>query len=271
MRLLRDFFGLAWRIPRYSSWIFYLLRCANFHELIRYERSGEPFDCIYLRGGKVIYFGDPDHALMMFKDIWLRNIYDRFYHRVPRVVVDIGANIGVFSLYAKTLWPSCRIYAYEPDHKNFALLRRNVEISQIAHDVSVFNLAVSKQQGTATLFLKSRSGWHSLFDIQGDTGRGEIEVHTTSLEDIISSNTDYIDFLKIDCEGCEWPSLEDKASSLRESVGYVAMEYHEMSGKSHLDLTALFQRAGFDVQVGPPNRWNTGMLYAVNRNAHRSR
>jgi FkbM family methyltransferase len=54
---------------------------------------------------------------------------------IPQVVYDCGANIGVFSLYAATCFPSSKIICFEPDKDNLALLRKNLATNGIAADI----------------------------------------------------------------------------------------------------------------------------------------
>jgi FkbM family methyltransferase len=259
---------LSWRIPQYRSFIFYLLTCHNFMDAIRYERDHTSFDHFDIRGGVVIYFKSVADAVIMIKDIWLHRVYTRYYDGpTPRIIVDIGANIGLFAMLAKRLWPSSSIHCYEPEPGNFELLRHNVQTSLII-DVLAYNRAAAKRAGKQSLFLSESAGGHSLVMTEGDTKKRIVEVSTIDLQGIISTSGGYIDFIKIDCEGCEWEFLEGNEDLLRKHVGYVAMEYHEIPGKFQADMLALFQRAGFDCWASAPDRWNNGMLYAT---AHKRR
>jgi FkbM family methyltransferase len=125
--------------------------------------------------------------------------------------------------------------------------------------------AVAGEEGAQPLFIGSHSGWHSLMQDLRGASETSIDVPTTDLEGLVTTAGGRIDFLKIDCEGAEWPLLEGKEGLLRDHVGYVAMEYHELPGKLRADLVSLFERAGFACRAEMPNAWSCGMLYAERR------
>lgn len=254
----------GWRYSLALECLFYWRVCRNWRTVVRGRLRQVPFERFELRGGEVLTFeGDPPWHV--FSDIWRHQVYSRppvRLHSDPRVVVDIGANIGCFTLYAATRWPSASIHAYEPAPENFAFLNHNVELSGAEH-VSCHSSAVAAVCGTTTLYLKRESGWHSMW---GDSTEASLTVPTTTLEDIVAElNGQSIDLLKLDCEGAEYEILDGRESLLAERVNQVAMEYHEVGGHKVQELAALFERAGFRYEIEPAQRWNTGMLYAINQ------
>src|ERR671930_397916 len=107
----------------------------RFMDAIRYERDRTFFDHFDIRGGVVIHFKSVTDAVIMIKDVWLHRVYTRYYKGpAPRMVVDIGANIGFFTMLAKRLWPSSSVNGYEPEPGNFGLLSHNVRTSLIISD-----------------------------------------------------------------------------------------------------------------------------------------
>jgi FkbM family methyltransferase len=255
---------LRWRVPLYRSYFQYFLHCTNYQELIQYRRTGRRFDAIEVRGGPVIVCPDPEDAWFIFQEIWLDREYTRYYRGSPEVVIDIGANIGVFTLLARHLWPRCRVHAYEPDPQNVVTLQSNLEHNQV-EGVTVHNAAVSDAEGRRTLFQKGHSGWHSLYPEALGGPRSSVQVETVDLPAVIETAGGRIDLLKMDCEGAEWAILRDNEELLRAHIGYVAMEYHELNDARRADLVALFERAGFTCRSTPPTKLNTGMLYAARR------
>jgi len=191
-------------------------------------------------------------------------VYDKNYPKTapaPQRIVDIGANIGVFALYAATRWRGAYVMAYEPAPDNKGWLKNNIEQSGTTR-VKVCPYDVADTTGTKTLHLKQESGWHSFWN---DGTQHSVDVETLTLDAICESAGGVIDLLKIDCEGGEYQALRGKETLLASSVRYVAMEYHERNGEHADELVEILTRAGFGCDIYPQAHGNTGMLYAHNR------
>ena len=80
------------------------------------------------------------------------------------VVVDVGAHVGYYALLAaKRVGPQGKVYAFEPDPTNYALLLKNIELNGY-RNILTTGEAVSDRVGTATLYLAGLdTGRHSLF------------------------------------------------------------------------------------------------------------
>jgi FkbM family methyltransferase len=117
------------------------------------------------------------------------------------VVLDIGANIGYYTLLAsRRVGPSGRVFAFEPDPRNFALLRKNLRANGCTN-VHVERKAVSDCSGTIRLYLdKLNKGDHTIYDVGG---RHAIEVGAVRLDDYFSGSAGKIDLIKIDVQGAE--------------------------------------------------------------------
>jgi len=117
------------------------------------------------------------------------------------VVVDIGANIGYYTLLAaKKVGPSGRVIAFEPDPVNYLLLKKNI-IANKYNNVVLVNKAVSDESCVLPLFLSSvNNGDHRLYDDGGH--RDFVNVDSISLDEYFKDNYK-VDFIKIDAQGAE--------------------------------------------------------------------
>jgi FkbM family methyltransferase len=203
-----------------------------------------------------------------FSRFGLKRNYTRYYTgRPPKIVVDVGANIGLFSVLARKLWPESTVYAYEPEAQNFAFLQSNLifQKDRAGHAYS-YPMALSQDCGELTFCVKQHSGWHSLYS--GEPNDVAVTVQTVDFPGLSANVGGWIDFLKMDCEGCEWTSILNHQNLLRDSVGYLAMEYHEMQQHTLTELLQLLSDSGFSCHTTPPDACHTGILYARNTYAH---
>jgi len=128
------------------------------------------------------------------------------------IVVDIGANIGYFTLLAaKLVGESGKVFSFEPEPKNFSYFKKNLEVNDYKN-VFAFQKAVSDKVGKAKLFICSYdSGHHTINQFegieayrQGRTGETEeIEIEVVTLNSFLADKTDKVDVIKIDVEGAE--------------------------------------------------------------------
>ena len=112
-------------------------------------------------------------------------------------VIDIGAHIGSFSIYAASL--GAKVLAFEPATVNFDLLRVNIELNNSLVDIQ--KLGIMDTGGEKTLIIREINfGGTSFFNTAGPS---EI-VQTVTLKEVFDTeNIERCDFLKIDCEGAE--------------------------------------------------------------------
>ena len=123
--------------------------------------------------------------------------------RPGMVVVDVGANIGIYTLHgARLTGPGGRVFSFEPTPRTFEVLKENVLTNGFGDRVQLFPMAVSNQNGQAPLYTqKGQCGWNSLFRYE-DQADEPVMVETVCLDDALQS-IDRIDILKIDAEGAE--------------------------------------------------------------------
>lgn len=193
----------------------------------------------------------------MIDEIWAFRKYDYFGYQIKPgdVVVDVGANIGAFTVYAAVVCGASRVLSFEPFPSNYKMLTRNVETNQLRM-VTCVNQAVGGNRGMRTLRLNSTdSGSHSL--VYGSSGNS-VQVECCTLEDVFRQfSLTKIDYLKMDCEGAEYEILENSASRIRQ-IGRISMETHTLPDRKTEDLEKLLLSEHFDVRVFDRDR-----LYAT--------
>jgi FkbM family methyltransferase len=170
-------------------------------------------------------------------------------------MLDVGANFGYFSLLAaQRLGPSGRVLAFEPDPRNIARLRANLQVNGITN-VTVIPKAVYDQAGTLTLNLatddEDNLGSSSL--IAAGHGRQPLEVPVVRLDDLLpAEGIEHVELVKMDIEGAEIGALEGARESLRAGrIDRILLEFHQsILGPEKLRQTLdSMHKQGFDAQI----------------------
>jgi FkbM family methyltransferase len=123
------------------------------------------------------------------------------------VFLDIGANVGIFSLAAAKTAPSAKIVAFEPTSETFDRLSRNIRLND-ASNVEPLRFAVGKASGTAMLTLNAsgKDGLNTLGRPSHPDSEpvGEEVVPVTTLDKFLESfDEQRVDLVKVEAEGAE--------------------------------------------------------------------
>jgi FkbM family methyltransferase len=160
--------------------------------------------------------------------------------------IDIGANIGAYSLFvAAFAGPSARIVAVEPQPDIFDKLSYNIALNPF-HTVKAVACAVADKGGELTLFVDPRNRGESSLKIVGTNEGAQIRVPAVTLLDLVrSEGLARIDAIKLDVEGAEdlilEPFLREAPASLRPGLILVENGVDQWQ----LDLPKLLESHGY--------------------------
>lgn len=183
--------------------------------------------------------------------------------RPTDVVVDVGANIGAFTVPAATAAYRGRVIAVEPDADNFRLLTANVRRNG-CRNVAAVRQAVAGQTGRVRLTVDRNSSGHRI----GPADEAGATVPAVRLSDLLDAHqVDRCDFLKLDCEGAEFDILESMPPADFDRIRRIALEYHadvEQKRERAAELIRRLCERGFRIDwytdvVGEP----VGHLFAT--------
>jgi FkbM family methyltransferase len=154
-------------------------------------------------------------------------------------VLDIGGNIGFFSILARHYFPLAAVHCYEPNAELIPVIRNNTE----GLGVTIFEAGVGLNNSTAS--------WSS----KGSSLCGVLRIHpngnmrVVSIRDALDRLGQIVDLVKMDCEGGEWMILEDSESLMR--IKHLSMEYHlDLGQKKTVDgLVRLLKAHGFAIDA----------------------
>jgi FkbM family methyltransferase len=143
-------------------------------------------------------------------------------------IMDAGANIGTFTLYAARAAPEARIWAIEPFGTTFQRLSETVASNRLSGRVTCLQCALGDREGEAQMPARDQpSQFRRLV-----TGPAEatIPVKVTSLEILFrTQGIDHIDLLKLDIEGGEYPLILSSPPNVLRRIRRICMEYHPAS------------------------------------------
>jgi FkbM family methyltransferase len=194
--------------------------------------------------------GTPDFLLQPYEEGTTR-LFCRLVQE-GMLVVDVGAHVGYYALLAADqVGATGRVYAFEPEPTNYALLLKNIKLNRYTNIVAV-QAAISDKSGPSSLFLGRHSGSHSLFE-SADMSGTVVNVQATSLDDFFErEGWPRIHVMKVDVEGAEMAVL-DGMSRLATNVGHLIIELDaarlRAASTTPEALLRRLLRLGFDVQV----------------------
>lgn len=177
------------------------------------------------------------------------------------VVIDIGANIGIISIFLAKKFPFLKIYSYEPVSQNYNNFVTNIRINKIPDGV-IFphNMAVTSDGRNVDMSINTHNyGGSSISDvISVGTVKQECntQIKSTTLKDIIAEhNIGKLKLLKIDCEGSEYEILYNTPENVLSSIEMIRGEFHEnkeLTDKYDIDsLLSFTQKYVKDVKIEP--------------------
>jgi FkbH-like protein/FkbM family methyltransferase len=222
----------------------------------------------------------------VYQEIFADRCYLRHGIRLPgnATVVDIGANIGLFSLFVRSQCPQASVYSYEPSPISFRALRANCKA--YGPNLHAFNAGVSGRSGSATLTFYGKSSVFSSFHpsveedrkaiqaVVANIVRGELgntaepvdeyveelmanrldkqtfECPMVSVPDILrQNNLRHVDLLKVDAEKCELEILRGIDSETWRLIDQVVIEVHDRTRRAVEEVPQLLARQGFQCAV----------------------
>ena len=218
--------------------------------------------------GKTLKIPNYDSFCDMFRELFIHNNYYADIKSEKPVIIDCGANIGIATIFFKSLYPNSKIYSYEPDPNTFSILKENLK----GYNNIVFNNeALSNKKGSIKFYVSSKetSGLGmSVFKRQGLDK--SINVKTVLLSDKITSK---VDILKLDIEGSEEFVLDDllKSKKIRYVERMLIEYHHKIDGRSSRlgPFLDMLEKAGFEYQLDTrciplfsENRFQDILIYA---------
>ena len=192
----------------------------------------------------------------IYDEIWVDKVYGDVAH--GWTVLDIGANIGFFTLFA--MKAGANVYAYEPEEKNYERLVAQVNEYCVEKNFGFIATARMKRCAVASdnegrnLYLNAENiGGHR---ITHDAGGGIQRVPSITLNQIIEE-VGHVDLIKMDCEGAEREIFWVATPETMAKIDRIRMEYHPIRP---LPKFLEMMNPYFDIEVRN-NKWDNSLPY----------
>lgn len=186
------------------------------------------------------------------------------------IVIDIGANIGYYTLlFSKLVGEKGKVYAFEPDPENFIILRRNISENKLKN-VFLIKKAVANTDRKIKLFLdEENKGDHKIYN--SFDSRQSININSVKLDSLLGKSTKKVNFIKMDIQGAEYLALLGMQKLLNNQKDisiiseYWPMGLHKAGGKPENYINLLkknaFRLFQLDDRTGKYNVLNEKKLY----------
>ena len=168
----------------------------------------------------------------------------------PPAILDLGANVGYFTLYASHRFPGSRIVAFEPDHANAELMRRTLRANGL--DCELVEAAASTSDGEVSF-------------VQGGFTLSRIDAggEPVAAVDVLRRLREF-DLAKIDIEGAEWALLADRRFA-ELAPPAVVLEFHTHLAPHDADAERELTGAGYAIERRLLFGEGHGLLWALRR------
>ena len=130
--------------------------------------------------------------------------------RPGMTVIDCGSNIGFYPLLeANILKNDGKIYAIEPDSRNYFILQKNIKQCEYGEIIKSYNIAVSNRTGTSKMFVAEKSNLNKLSSADDDkfsirhNVQEVVDVKTVTIDEFCKNEGITLDFIRMDIEGFE--------------------------------------------------------------------
>jgi len=218
---------------------------------------------------------EPPRVLETIHEVFVRRDYEFFYGANRSIMIDIGMNVGLTSLYTANDSHFVKIYGFEPLTPTYSLAQENFDLNpNLKSKIECFNFGLSDHDESLAIkftpnhimSISSEGTFDTCFG--ADVTEEKIEVKQASrilgpiIREAKSTDADLKVFLKMDCEGAEYRILADlDAAGLLDEVDVAVIEWHNREPDAILETLARHNFACFTQRL--KLEWNVGLIKAL--------
>lgn len=189
-----------------------------------------------------VYYNNSEEFRILKREIFSRELYYFKSEKPDPIIADVGAYIGLSTLYFKMLYPKSKIIAIEPNPKAIKILKKNITLNKL-RNVLIIEKLLAKSPAKRPFFVDStEKEWFSTSSIIKNAwnktqNTKQIEVESITINDVLKLvttkfNSKSIDYLKLDVEGTEQQILKNFGTDIVEKIHEIKAEYHKFGDHS---------------------------------------
>ena len=202
--------------------------------------------------GKKVFYRTSSSDMILIYEILLQSKYKSEYFFPnklnPKIIFDIGGNIGITAVYLASIFPDAKIYTFEPLPDNFEILKKNI---QKYDNIEALNIGLGSSNGSFKVYLSDDSenfGGVSFYpDPIGNKSDSYISCKVRNINEVIKElNIESIDLIKIDTEGAEHDILMALQEKILRNTSWITGELH---GNQDFELLNYLNNFGFSISM----------------------
>ena len=189
------------------------------------------------------------YIAQILRELYVDKVFDVFMvGKKGLTVVDVGANVGLTSLYFSQY--ADKVIAVEPTESHFACLEKMIEFNELKDKIIPMRNAIGVEGGKREFHHSKNSTMNSLSPLVNDTGEKEM-VEVITLEQVFEQqNLDEVDFMKIDIEGSEVELIASESfARVAERIKALSVEYHTWSNRNRGQIVQALEGYGFTIKT----------------------
>ncbi len=186
---------------------------------------------------------------------WINN----FENKENLIFWDIGANIGLFSIYAALRYNNCKVISFEPSTNNLRILSRNIYINNLHEKIKIFTNPLSEHQN---LFLKMNESFFTeggalntfgeKYDFEGKDfiPNNQYQLLGSSIDFLLENKIlDIPDYIKIDVDGIEHLILKGGKNYLKnQKIKSLSIEINENFIEQFEGVKNIMSKCNFEIK-----------------------
>jgi FkbM family methyltransferase len=225
---------------------------------LRKKPSAPTLEVVPYRGAKFLVWAHEDVGWQLFRDRSFEPVeleLLRQHIRPDDICIDVGANIGIFTVLMARWAPQGHVHAFEPMEHSASVLRLNLELNAIAN-ATLHTAVLSDQVGEVSFAVATDGAYSSMRHTARKAQQATVTVQSNRLDAFIATLERPPGVLKIDVEGAELLVLRGGAEILRDErrrPRLILAEAHEPNSRAYgttpEDVVALMRAAGYTAKA----------------------